>query len=176
MEMKYSYDIPQLFSADDIKNRIKEISSEIKTDIKDNEIVIICLLKGGFMFTADLIRELTPLDVKLDFMSVSSYGDELKSSGIINIKQDISSDISGKDIIIVDDIVDTGRTLNEIKNYLNKKGPKNIKTCCLLDKKEKREFNIDIDYYGFICPDIFVVVYGMDASGMYRNLPYIGKV
>lgn len=176
MEMKYMKDIPQLFSADDIKNRIKEISSKIKTDNKNDEIVVVCLLKGGFTFTADLIRELTPLDVRLDFMCVSSYGNEMKSSGIINIKQDISINISGKDIIIVDDIVDTGRTLYEIKNYLNNKGPKSIKTCCLLDKKEKREFDIDINYYGFICPDVFVVGYGMDASEMYRNLPYIGKV
>jgi hypoxanthine phosphoribosyltransferase len=177
MITEHRYDIPQLFSADDIKNRIREISSEIKNEYKTNdELVIICLLKGGFTFTADLIRELWPLDARVDFMSVSSYGNELKSSGVINIKQDISTDISGKNIIIIDDIVDTGRTLFEIRNYLSKKNPNSIKTCCLLDKKEKREFDIDIDYYGFVCPDVFVVGYGMDASGMYRNLPYIGQV
>ena len=121
MITEHRYDIPQLFSADDIKNRIREISSEIKNEYKTNdELVIICLLKGGFTFTSDLIRELWPLDVRVDFMSVSSYGNELKSSGVINIKQDISTDISGKNIIIIDDIVDTGRTLFEIRNYLSK--------------------------------------------------------
>ena len=174
--MEYKSDITQLYSADNIKNRIKEISSEIENEFKTNdELVIVCLLKGGFTFTADLIRELS-MDVRVDFMSVSSYGNELKSSGVINIKQDISTDISGKNIIIIDDIVDTGRTLFEIRNYLSKKNPNSIKTCCLLDKKEKRDFEIDVDYYGFICPDVFVVGYGMDASGMYRNLPYIGKI
>lgn len=174
--MEYKSDITQLYSADNIKNRIKEISSEIENEYKTNdELVIVCLLKGGFTFTADLIRELS-MDVRVEFMCVSSYGNELKSSGVINIKQDISSDISGKNIIIIDDIVDTGRTLFEIRNYLSKKNPNSIKTCCLLDKKEKREFDIDIDYYGFVCPDVFVVGYGMDASGMYRNLPYIGKI
>lgn len=174
--MEYKSDITQLYSVDNIKNRIKEISSEIENEYKTNdELVIVCLLKGGFTFTADLIRELS-MDVRVEFMCVSSYGNELKSSGVINIKQDISSDISGKNIIIIDDIVDTGRTLFEIRNYLSKKNPNSIKTCCLLDKKEKREFDIDIDYYGFVCPDVFVVGYGMDASGMYRNLPYIGKI
>ena len=174
--MEYKSDITQLYSADNIKNRIKEISSEIENEYKTNdELVIVCLLKGGFTFTADLIRELF-MDVRVEFMCVSSYGNELKSSGVINIKQDISSDISGKNIIIIDDIVDTGRTLFEIRNYLSKKNPNSIKTCCLLDKKEKREFDINIDYYGFVCPDVFVVGYGMDASGMYRNLPYIGKI
>jgi hypoxanthine phosphoribosyltransferase len=174
--MEYKSDITQLYSADNIKNRIKEISSEIENEYKTNdELVIVCLLKGGFTFTADLIRELS-MDVRVEFMCVSSYGNELKSSGVINIKQDISTDISGKNIIIIDDIVDTGRTLFEIRNYLSKKNPNSIKTCCLLDKKEKREFDIDIDYYGFVCPDVFVVGYGMDASGMYRNLPYIGQV
>ena len=174
--MEYKSDITQLYSADNIKNRIKEISSEIENEYKTNdELVIVCLLKGGFTFTADLIRELS-MDVRVEFMCVSSYGNELKSSGVINIKQDISSDISGKNIIIIDDIVDTGRTLFEIRNYLSKKNPNSIKTCCLLDKKEKREFDINIDYYGFVCPDVFVVGYGMDASGMYRNLPYIGQV
>lgn len=174
--MEYKSDITQLYSADNIKNRIKEISSEIENEYKTNdELVIVCLLKGGFTFTADLIRELS-MDVRVEFMCVSSYGNELKSSGVINIKQDISSDISGKNIIIIDDIVDTGRTLFEIRNYLSKKNPNSIKTCCLLDKKEKREFDIGIDYCGFSCPDVFVVGYGMDASGMYRNLPYIGKI
>jgi len=169
-------EIKVLYSNSDISNRIKQIAIDIKDKYSSSdEIVIVGLLNGCFIFTSDLVREIDR-DLKIDFMTVSSYGDKMESSGVINIKMDISIDIKDKNVIIVDDIIDTGNTLFEIKKYLESKKPKHLEICCLLDKKEKRKRDIVVNYSGFVCPDKFVVGYGMDASGKFRNLPYIGYI
>jgi hypoxanthine phosphoribosyltransferase len=169
-------DIKILYTAEEINYRVQTLANEIMNNYSENEeIIMICLLKGGFIFTADLIRELSR-KIKIEFMSVSSYGDKLESSGIINIKQDVSCDINNKNIIIIDDIIDTGNTLFNIKQHLINKKPNKIETCCLLDKSEGRLQNITADYIGFKCPNKYVIGYGMDAASNYRNLPYIGYI
>lgn len=163
-----------LFTADDIDESIKRISNNIMNEYSpEEEIVIVCLLKGGLVFTSDLIRKIDRT-IHVDFILASSYGNNFESSGNINIKLDISMDIHNKNVIVIDDIIDTGNTLFEIKKHLQKKNPKSIELCCLLDKSERRVKDINIDYVGLPCPNKFVVGYGMDAYGIYRNLPYIG--
>ena len=165
--------ITELYSKIQIKQRIKQLGIEITNNYdKDDEIIIVCLLKGAFIFASDLIREIDR-DVKIEFMNVSSYDKNTVSSGKVNILSDISIDIKNKNVIIVDDIIDTGYTLNEIRKILEQRHPKNIELCTLLDKKEGRKVIIDVDYNGFECPDKFVVGYGMDAGSKYRNLPNI---
>ena len=165
--------IIELYSIIKIKERIKELGVEITNNYdKDDEIIIICLLKGAFIFASDLVREIDR-DVKIEFMNVSSYGENKVSSGKINILSDISIDIKDKNVIIIDDIIDTGHTLFKIKKILEKRGPKKIELCTLLDKKEGRKVVINVDYNGFECPNKFVVGYGMDAGSKYRNLPNI---
>ncbi len=169
-------DIKELYSSDQINERIKKIANDIMKNYDlDEEIIIICLLKGGFIFTADLVREIKR-NIKIEFMVVSSYGNSFQSSGNIDIKQDLNIDINNQNVIIVDDIIDTGNTLFHIKKYLSAKNPKKIETCCFLDKKEGRQKDFSVDYVGFNCPNKFVVGYGMDASSKYRNLPFIGYV
>jgi len=165
--------IIELYSKIKIKERIKELGLEITNNYdKDDEIIIICLLKGAFIFASDLVREIDR-DVKIEFMNVSSYGENTVSSGQVNILNDISIDIKDKNVIIIDDIIDTGYTLNEIKKILELRNPKKLELCTLLDKKEGRKVIMDIDYNGFECPNKFVVGYGMDAGSKYRNLPNI---
>lgn len=168
-------DIKVLINEDKIKNRIKEIAQEILKDFKNEEIVLVCILKGAAYFTIDLSKELNN-NLILDFMKVNSYGDELQSSGTINFKLDISTDIKDKNVIIVEDIIDSGLTLNYIYDYLVKKDPKNLKICVLLDKKERRVKTINVDYTGFEIENKFVLGYGLDYKDKYRNLPYIGYI
>ena len=168
-------DIKVLINEDKIKNRIKEIAQEILKDFKNEEIVLVCILKGAAYFTIDLSKELNN-NLILDFMKVNSYGDELQSSGTINFKLDISTDIKDKNVIIVEDIIDSGLTLNYIYDYLVKKDPKNLKICVLLDKKERRVKPINVDYTGFEIENKFVLGYGLDYKDKYRNLPYIGYI
>lgn len=168
-------DIKVLINEDKIKNRIKEIAQEILKDFKNEEIVFVCILKGAAYFAIDLSKELNN-NLILDFMKVNSYGDELQSSGTINFKLDISTDIKDKNVIIVEDIIDSGLTLNYIYDYLVKKYPKNLKICVLLDKKERRVKPINVDYTGFEIENKFVLGYGLDYKDKYRNLPYIGYI
>lgn len=168
-------DIKVLINEEKIKNRIKEIAQEILKDFKNEEIVLVCILKGAAYFAIDLSKELNN-NLILDFMKVNSYGDELQSSGTINFKLDISTDIKDKNVIIVEDIIDSGLTLNYIYDYLVKKDPKNLKICVLLDKKEKRVKPINVDYTGFEIENKFVLGYGLDYKDKYRNLPYIGYI
>ena len=163
----------ELFSKIKIKQRIKELGIEITNNYnKSDEIIIICLLKGAFIFASDLIREIDR-DIKIEFMNVSSYGNNTFSSCKVNILHDINIDIKNKNVIIIDDIIDTGHTLFEIRKILRERGPKKIELCTLLDKKEGRKVIIDVNYNGFECPNKFVVGYGMDAGNKYRNLPNI---
>ncbi len=157
-----------------IQDRIKEIAKTITKDFNNEEIILICILKGSLFFTADLAKRI-PSNVILDFMKVSSY-EGTQSTGKINLKLDLSTDITNKNVLIVEDIIDTGRTLTYLKEYLLNKNPKKLKICTLLDKKERREFDLEPDYTCFEIPDKFVVGYGLDYDELYRNLPYIGYI
>jgi len=165
--------IDVLISKEKIEERIKELGVEISKDYANKEICLICVLKGGVVFMTDLAKELTPL-VSLDFMAVSSYGNETSSSGIVKIVKDLDEPIEGKDVIIVEDIIDSGRTLSYLLKVLNGRKPNSLKICTMLDKPDRRVVNVDVKYVGFSIPDEFVIGYGLDYMQNYRNLPYIG--
>lgn len=156
----------------DLKNRIKELAQQIQKDFDNEEIIFICILKGSVFFTTELAKNITS-SVILDFMRVSSYSGT-HSTGKLNFSLDISENIIDKNVVIIEDIIDTGRTLYYLKNYFKEKKPKVLKICTLLDKKERREFDIEPDYVGFDIPDKFVVGFGLDYDEKYRNLPFIG--
>ena len=168
--------IKVLIAEETIQKRINELAIEISKDYKNEEIVLICILKGSTYFAIDLSKKLINNDVILDFMKVSSYGNNLETTGKINFSLDTSIDIKNKNVIIVEDIIDTGLTLNFLYNYLKNKDPKTLKICALLDKKERRQKNIHIDYTGFKIENKFVVGYGLDFDEKYRNLSYIGYI
>ena len=162
-----------LFTEEQIKARVEELGKQISADFKGEDIVVIGLLKGCFMFIADLMRAIDT-NVAVDFMVVSSYGSGVVSSGEIKVRKDYSIDIEGKNVLIVEDIVDSGLTLAFVKDYLIVKSPKTIKLCTLLDKPERKTSKVEVDYVGFSVPDEFVVGYGLDYDEKYRNLPFIG--
>mgnify|MGYP000864072005 FL=1 len=169
--MKEKVDI--LISENEIHNRILEIADRINKDYEGEELTLICVLKGGVMFMCDLARRLN-LSVRLDFMSVSSYGSETKSSGVVKIIKDLDDSIDGKNVLVVEDIIDSGNTLSYLIDILKKRGPKSIKLCTLLDKPSRREKkDVFVDYVCFEIEDKFVVGYGLDYDQRYRNLPYI---
>jgi len=165
--------IEVLISKEEIIERTRNLGVQISNDYKGKEINLICVLKGGVMFMTDLAKELTP-NVTLDFMAVSSYGNETSSSGIVRIVKDLDEAIEGKDVLIVEDIIDSGRTLSYLVQILNDRKPSSIKIVTLLDKPERRVVDVPVDYVGFTIPDHFVVGYGLDYMQNYRNLPYIG--
>ena len=162
-----------LITEEEIKSRVFELGKQISEDFGGEDIVGIGLLKGCFMFIADLMRAIDS-HVAVDFMAVSSYGSGTVSSGEIKVKKDYSIDIEGKNVLVIDDILDTGRTLAFVKDYLSVKSPKSIKICTLLDKPDRRTSKVNVDYVGFSVPDQFVVGYGLDYDEKYRNLPFIG--
>ena len=162
-----------LISEEKLNQRIKEIGKQITKDYRNEEIVIICVLKGAIYFTIDLTKHIESNNLLLEFMQVSSYGNSKESSEEIKIKKDIDLDITGKNIIIVEDIIDSGLTMKKLKEYLLSKKPKTLKICTLLDKKERRKVQIEADYVGFEIPNKFVLGYGLDYEEYYRNLPYI---
>lgn len=159
-------------SEDDIQKACKRLGEQISKDYDGKEPIIIGLLKGCIPFMPDLAKCIS-IYARLDYMSVSSY-DGTSTTGAITIKKDIDTNVEGKDVIIVDDIIDTGITLLNIKKYFEEKKVKSIKTCCLLDKKAGRKVDVEADYIGLDVPNEFVVGYGLDYNGLYRNLPYIG--
>lgn len=161
-----------LFSREEIAQRVRELGLEISKDYKDKEMVVISLLRGSFVFAADLVREIN-VPVNMDFMTTSSYGHEEFSTGIVEIITDIRADIRGKNVLIVDDIIDSGHTMSKVVDYINLKEPKSITTCCMLDKPSRREADISPDYVGFSIPDVFIVGYGLDYEDFCRNIPYI---
>lgn len=166
-----------LINEEKLQLRIDEIAGEIAKDFKNEEIILICILKGSVYFTTDLSKRITNNPIILDFMKVSSYENgSTISSGKINFELDIHENIENKNVIIIEDIVDSGLTLNYLYNYLSKKNPKTLKICVLLDKKGRRTIPIKIDYTGFEIKNKFVVGYGLDYSEKYRNLPYIGYI
>jgi hypoxanthine phosphoribosyltransferase len=165
--------VEELISSERITNRLDEMSKEIKKDFEGQTIVFVCVLKGAAVLTVELAKRLD-MDVRLDFLEVSSYGDETKSSGVVKIIKDISNPITGENVLLVEDIIDSGRTLDHIIKHLKAQRPKSLKICALLDKPSRREMEISIDYVGFTIPNEFVVGFGLDYAQRYRNLPYVG--
>lgn len=162
-----------LFDEFKIQTRIRELGCEISSQYAGKNPVFIGILKGGFVFLSDLIRSIS-IPIELDFLAVSSYGDGTVSTGAVKIRKDIDIDISSRDVIVVEDIVDSGLTLEYIKDYLAKHQPASIRTCVLLDKPEAHKLDVTYDYVGFNISNEFVVGYGLDFAEKYRNLPYIG--
>ncbi|WP_319202771.1 hypoxanthine phosphoribosyltransferase [uncultured Ilyobacter sp.] len=169
--------IEVMIPREDIKRKVRELGELIEKDIKDsdNEVICIGLLKGSAIFMADLVQRIDH-PVKMDFMSVSSYGSSMETSGVVKIIKDVDEDVEGKDIVIIEDIIDSGLTLNYVKKFLLSKGAASVKICTLLDKPYRRKAEVFVDYVGFEIPNEFVVGYGIDYAEFYRNLPYIGKV
>lgn len=164
-----------LLSEEEVNVRIQAIGEQISRDYAGKSVHLVCVLKGGSFFLCELAKRIT-IPVSLDFMSVSSYGSETKSSGVVKIVKDLDESVRDKDVIIVEDIVDSGRTLSYLMEMLRDRGPASLKLCTLLDKPDRRVIDVKVDYTGFQIPDEFVVGYGLDYNQMYRNLPYIGVV
>lgn len=171
MEKKYVFgDV--MIGKEELKERVAELGKEISRDYKGGSILAICVLKGAVIFMSDLIRELN-VETKIDFMAVSSYGASTESTGVVRILKDLDSDIEGENVIIIEDIIDSGLTLKYLKDYLMARNPKSLKICTLLDKPERRVADVKPDYVGFSIENKFIVGYGLDYNQMYRNLPYI---
>jgi hypoxanthine phosphoribosyltransferase len=167
--------IPVLYSAQEIAERVETLAAEIATRMPQ-EFLMVSLLRGSFMFTADLVRALSAMGVhpQLDFMTLSSYGSATESSGTVAIGRDISEEVHGKSVLVIDDILETGRTLSFAQNLMKSRGAATIKTGVLLEKPGKRAVDVRADFVGFVVPDKFVVGYGLDYANHYRELPFIG--
>ena len=168
-------DIKVLINEEELQRRVKEIGEQIQKDYEGKEITLICILKGSVFFTVDLAKNIKG-DVKLEFIRVSSYNDGTESSGEIKMKLDLKDSIQGKDVIVIEDIIDTGRTLSYLIEYLKMKKPNSVKLCALLDKPDRRVVDVKVDYTGFQIPDKFVVGYGLDFDERYRNIPYVAYI
>jgi hypoxanthine phosphoribosyltransferase len=169
--------IEPLYSAEDIEQRVAELARDIAASSL-NEPLIVAILKGSFIFAADLIRALhrEGLVPEIDFLCLASYGQDTVSQGVVKILHDVESPIEGRDVVIVDDILDSGRTLAFAKDLLLKRGAARVLACVLIDKQVKRAVPVEPDFYGFLCPPVFVVGYGMDLAHRYRELPFVGKI
>ncbi len=162
-----------LFSENEIQNKIKKLGRRISEDYKGKCPVLISILKGGTVFIADLMREIQ-ITMEIDFLGVASYGSSTKTSGVVEITKDCKIDLNGRDVLIIEDIIDTGLSLQYIIDCLQRKNPRSLKICVLLDKVDARKQYIPVEYKGFTIPDEFVVGYGLDYAEKYRNLPFIG--
>lgn len=158
-----------------IQDKVYELAKKIEKDYEGKNLTLICILKGSTFFTVDLAKRIDK-ELKIQFMKVSSYGAEKISSGKINLELDLPDNMENENLLIVEDIIDTGRTLSYLIKHLKEKNPASIKLCALLDKPERREYDVKVDYVGFEIPDKFVVGYGLDYNEIYRNLPYIAEV
>lgn len=167
--------IEVMISEEEVNKRIRELGEQISRDYAGRQIHLICVLRGGSFFMCELAKRIT-VPVSLDFMSVSSYGGDTKSSGVVKIVKDLDDSIRDKEVLVVEDIIDSGRTLSYLMAMLQDRGPKSLHLCTLLDKPDRRVVDVDVDYTGFRIPDEFVVGYGLDYDQKYRNLPYIGVV
>ena len=163
-----------LISREKVEERIKEVAKEIEKDYTGKDLVCVGLWKGSVMFMADLIKAID-LDLRIDFMKVSSYGSGTNSTGVVKILKDVDVDLAGKDVLIVEDIIDTGLTILNVKDFLSKKNPNSVRVCTLLDKPSRRVVEVKGEYVGFEIPDEFVVGYGLDLDEKYRNLPFVGR-
>lgn len=162
-----------LLSEDEIREKVRELGGKITADYKNSNLMLVTVLKGAVVFLADLMRQID-VPAEIDFMVVSSYGSGVKSSGVVKIVKDLDVPLAGKDILIVEDILDSGLTLSYIKELLESRGPRSIRIATLLDKPSRRKVDLQPDYIGFSVPDEFVIGYGLDYDEKYRNLPYIG--
>ena len=167
--------IRELISEEDVAKKIAEMGAQISKDYEGESVYLLCILKGGVFFTTELAKHIT-VPVNIDFMSVSSYGGETTSSGIVRIVKDLDTPIEGKNVLIAEDIIDTGRTLAYLMEHLRQRKPKSLKLCTLLDKPDRRVSDVKVDYTGYEIPDEFVVGYGLDYDQRYRNLPYVGVI
>lgn len=167
--------IKVLIPEDEVDKKISEIGEQISRDYEGEAVHLICVLKGGAFFMCELAKRIR-IPVSMDFMSVSSYGGGTQSTGIIKIKKDLDEPLEGKNVIIVEDIVDTGKTLKSLKELLWSRKPKSLKICALLDKPSRRVADVHAEYICFEVPDVFVVGYGLDYDQKYRNYPYVGEV
>ena len=161
-----------LFTREDINKRVRELGEQISQEYEGKKLLVISLLKGSFIFTADLVREIN-IPVKIEFMATSSYGNSTESSGKVKVLYDIKEDLEGYDVLIADDIADTGITMEFVIDYLKSKNPNSIKSCVLLDKPSRRKVELEADYVGFTIPDKFIVGYGLNYGDYYRNVPYV---
>lgn len=165
-----------LITEEDLQRRIDELGREISSDYQDEDLLLICILRGGVMFLTDLMRRLT-IPHAIDFMAVSSYGSGVRESrGNVRITLDLTTSIEGRDVLLVEDIIDSGNTISSVLEMLKTRSPRSLKVCALLDKASRREVPVPIDYRGFNIPDKFVFGYGLDLDEYYRNLPFIGVV
>lgn len=167
--------VEMMISEEKLANRIKELGAQITEDFTGKAVKLICVLKGGVFFACELAKNIK-LPVAIDFMAVSSYGNSTSSSGQVRILKDLDDKIDGENVIVVEDIIDSGRTLSYLLDYLKQRNPASLTLCTMLDKPSKREVKVRVDYTGFEIPDEFVVGYGLDYAQRYRNLPYIGKM
>ena len=167
--------IKELISEEQVNQRIKELGEQITRDYEGKTVHLVCILKGACFFMCELAKRIE-VPVSMDFMTVSSYGSGTKSSGVVRIKKDLDDPINDLDVLIVEDIVDSGRTLYYLSDVFRDRGCASVRTCTLLDKPERRVVDLDVDYTGFVIPDQFVVGYGMDYDQKYRDLPFIGVV
>ena len=164
-----------LFTEEEISKKVKEMGSEITHDFMDKDLMVIGILKGSFIFMADLVRQIN-LPVLVDFMSLSSYGTSSQSTGEVRILKDLDFSVEGRDVLVVEDIVDTGYTLKYLQDNLSRRGTNSVKFATFLDKKEARKTDVQLDYVGYIAPNDFIVGYGLDYAEGYRNLPYIASL
>ncbi len=169
------YKITPYITEEELRNRVKELAAQISEDYRGKEILMVSILKGAVVFLTDLMRAVDG-DVTIDFMVVSSYGDGTESSGRVKIVKDLSVDIAGKDVLIVEDILDSGNTLSKVVEILRSRGVNSLKVVALLDKPARHTHVVPVEYTGFVIPDKFVVGYGLDYSEKYRHLPYVGMV
>jgi len=162
-----------LYTEQQIKEKIRELGERISADYKDRNPLVICILKGAYIFMADLTRSIT-IPIEVDFMAISSYGQSTKSSGVVKIIKDLDVSVEGRDVIIAEDIIDSGLTLSYLVDVLERRNAKSVSVVAIFDKPSGRKIDFEADYKGFILPDAFVVCYGLDYAEKYRNLPYIG--
>lgn len=162
-----------LITEKELQDTVKRLAAKINEDYKDEPLTLVIILKGSMIFASDLMRHLN-MPVTIDFMRVSSYGSGTTSAGFINIKQDLASDIKDKNVLIIEDIIDSGNTLHKLKELLKERNPKSIRICTILDKPDRRVTPVEVEYSGIVIPDEFVVGYGLDYDEYFRNLPYFG--
>ena len=176
MDFTKKHNISVMITEEEIQKRVEEMGAEITKRFQGESVYLVCILKGSIFFTTELAKKIE-LPMEMDFMTVSSYGAATSSSGVINIKQDLSGSIEGKNVIVVEDIIDSGNTLSRLLQLFQSRNPKTLTLCTLLDKPDRRVVkDVNVDYVGFVIPDKFVVGYGLDWDQRYRNLPYIGTV
>ena len=168
-----SENVKVMITEEKLTRRIQQLAQQISEDYAGKQVMLLCILKGSVFFTCELARHMT-IPVTMDFMSVSSYGDGTSSSGVVRLVKDLDEIIEGKDVIVIEDIIDSGRTLSYLMENLSSRRPRSISLCTLLDKPQRRTCEVKVDYVGFEIPDEFVVGFGLDYAQRYRNLPFIG--